>query len=136
MIAAFCIPGPPQGKERPRFTRSGYAYTPPKTKEYEALVRSCWQQQSGVRFPDGVPVKATVKAFFQIPQSLSKKRRSLLMGAPHTKKCDIDNLLKAVFDSLNTYAYADDSSVYSVVAEKHYSDSPRVEVVLEAETHE
>ena len=30
------VSGQPQGKGRPRFTRNGRAYTPDKTREYEA----------------------------------------------------------------------------------------------------
>lgn len=32
------IPGTPQGKARPRFSRTGHAYTPDETRRYEARV--------------------------------------------------------------------------------------------------
>ena len=41
----FTIPGPPQGKGRPRFTKSGHTYTPAKTAEYEKLVQAEYIRQ-------------------------------------------------------------------------------------------
>jgi Holliday junction resolvase RusA-like endonuclease len=131
----FTIQGAPRGKGRPRFARCGNhvkTYTDAKTTAYERMVQLCWKQQSGQRMPDGVPIKAYVRAYFPIPKSASKKRRAELEGTPHTKKCDIDNLLKSVFDALNGVAYTDDSAICYVVAAKIYSASPRVEVVLES----
>ena len=36
----FRVNGMPQGKARPRFTRQGRAYTPKKTRDYEAALAS------------------------------------------------------------------------------------------------
>lgn len=47
-----------------------------------------------------------------------------------TGKPDADNIIKAILDALNTYAYKDDAEVVSVTAEKRYSTTPRVEVTL------
>jgi len=45
----FTIPGPPQGKQRPRFVRSGFPYTPPETTDYENLVRQVYIRAVGHR---------------------------------------------------------------------------------------
>lgn len=133
MTMKFVIPGTPVGKGRPRFTRNGHTYTPEKTRAYEALVQRCWREQCGGICFHGTPIEATVYACFPIPQSLSKKKRAELAGEPHTKKPDLDNVLKAVFDALNGFAYEDDALIYKVEAEKYYSDFPRVEVTLKTE---
>ena len=46
----FTIPGPPQGKGRPRFSRRGKfvtTFTPDKTVLYENLIRMEYQRQCG-----------------------------------------------------------------------------------------
>jgi Holliday junction resolvase RusA-like endonuclease len=41
------IGGPPTAKGRPRMTRRGFAYTPAKTRKYEAHGRLAAQQAAG-----------------------------------------------------------------------------------------
>ena len=51
----------------------------------------------------------------------------------HTGKPDLDNVLKAVFDAMNNWAWKDDSQIWSVVASKWVcggDESPRVEVAI------
>ena len=47
-----------------------------------------------------------------------------------TKKPDLDNIAKAILDSLNGIAYKDDSQIVSLLISKKYSDRPRVEIAL------
>ena len=132
MTEHLIIPGEPVAKGRPRVTRTGHAYTPEKTRLYEAHVRDVWKRQSGKHFEAGTPLKATIDGYFPIPKSLSKKRRTELNGTPHIKKCDADNLAKSILDGLCGYAYDDDSAVSVLIVTKRYSEEPRVEVFLEA----
>ena len=48
----------------------------------------------------------------------------------HTTKPDGSNVLKAIEDGLNGIVYVDDSQIVMSHIEKHYSDSPRVEVTV------
>ena len=134
----FTIPGPPQGKGRPRFSRRGKfvtTFTPDKTILYENLVRMEYQRQCGTeRFGDDVPLKMRVTAYFAIPKSASKtKRADMINGAiMPTKKPDADNVLKIVADSLNQYAYPDDVQIVFAAVTKIYDLEPRVEVMLES----
>lgn len=130
MKITFTVPGKPRGKERPRFA-NGHAYTPDKTKDYEEKVGWCWKLQSGESFGENIPIKMKVAAYFPIPQSASQKKRAALDGTFHTSKCDLDNLIKCLADSLNGRAYPDDAAISVIHAEKRYSDRPRVEVCLE-----
>lgn len=130
-VARFVVPGVPVGKGRPRFTRQGRAYTPKKTREYEALIRRCWQEQSGVRFPDGVPVVICFTAYFPEPKGWSKRKRAEMDGSLRVGKPDTDNILKALEDALNGAAYADDSAVMIGKCVKRYtSEEPCVSVRL------
>lgn len=130
----FIIPGEPVGKARPRVVRTGNftrAYTPKKTADYEATVRGSFLETSkGDKFEEGVALYAKVSAYFGIPKSTTKKRREKMLAGEiePTKKPDIDNILKAIFDACQPDLLKDDSYIVDVVARKHYSDRPRVEV--------
>ena len=135
MRVEFTVPGTPRGKGRPRFSRQGnkvLTYTPDTTSSYENLVRWCWKEQCGERFEKGVPIQVEIRGFFPIPQSASQKKKLALRGAPHTSKCDCDNLAKSVLDALQRLAFWDDASVCDLRVSKRYDDNPRVEVVIES----
>lgn len=57
-----------------------------------------------------------------MPKSWSIKKKKELEGAPHRSKPDIDNLLKAIYDSL----LDDDSSVYYVTAVKYWDEEGKI----------
>lgn len=134
MIFEFEIPGEPKGKGRPRFTRSGHAYTPESTASYENLVKLCFTQKyHGTQpIPHGVPVKAHITAFFPIPKSVSKSRAADMERGFElpTKKPDTDNLAKIVLDALNGMAYHDDAQIVRLTVQKSYSREPRVLVEI------
>ena len=125
----FLIPGQPKGKARPRVTRNG-TYTPKATREFEALIRSCYAKNCGsFSFPPGVPLCATIHAYFAIPKSYSKKQREALVFQPHPKKPDADNIAKAVLDSLNGHAFSDDGAIARLTVHKFYTDqAPHISV--------
>ena len=132
MKIKFTVPGAPVGKGRPRFIRSGHTYTPQKTRDYEDKVVQCWKCQSGKGFAPSVPLAADIAAYFPLPKSLSKKRAAEMDGTPHTKKCDADNLAKAILDALNTHAYQDDSAIAFLSVRKYQTTAaPRVEVTIQ-----
>lgn len=139
---AFTIPGEPVGKGRPKFsTRGGFVktYTPERTRDYEKLVRDCFVAQCGDAylgyFEPQEPVYLTVVAYFQIPKSASKvKRAEMQMDVLRpTKMPDLDNVVKAVLDGVQTVAMHNDSQVVGITASKHYSDNPHVVVILSNE---
>ena len=129
----FIIDGPPKGKGRPRFTRDGHTYTPAATREYEQLIRACWQIQNGKSFPQQTPLKATILAYFPIPKGTSKKKLQAMIDSPCTKKPDADNVAKIILDALNGFAFQDDNAIYALKVFKYYSDKPRVCVCISDE---
>ena len=123
------IPGEPKGKGRPRFY-NGHAVTPEGTREYEKLVSAAYIS-SGGKYYEG-PIGIRIRAYFQIPKSVSKKSQcAMLTGAMKpTKRPDADNIAKIILDALNGVAYKDDSQVIDISVMKMYSAEARVEVEI------
>ncbi|WP_143287345.1 RusA family crossover junction endodeoxyribonuclease [Caloramator quimbayensis] len=131
----FIIPGEPKAKARPRMsTKTGIAYTPKETIQYENWVKTCFIEQGGNKI-DG-QISAKITAYYSIPKSTSKKKREeMLKGKIRpVKKPDVDNIVKSILDSLNKIAYDDDSQVVKCDVEKFYDENPRVEVELKEGT--
>jgi len=131
----FVVPGDVVGKSRPRFTnRNGYvtAYTPKRTMDYEKKVREAYLEiYQPLKWVDKEPLEMVINAYFQIPTSVSgKKRTRMLIDEYPTKKPDLDNCIKSVADALNGMAYEDDSQIVSIVARKFWSESPKLEVTI------
>lgn len=133
MKYGITIQGEPMAKGRPRLGK-GKTYTPQKTKYYENMVKLIYMHKHGctVDNMDG-KLKLTVRAFFGIPKSKSKKlkKQMELNEERPIKRPDIDNVIKIIADSLNGIAYADDSQIVEVVAGKYYSNQARVEMEIE-----
>ena len=148
---SFTVNGDPQGKARPRFSRAGKsvrAYTPTTTQKYEELVRYCAvsaRQKEKVK-PISADMSISIKAYFKVPTSYSKKRKERCLNGEErpSKKPDSDNIAKIVLDGLNPKMkvdhvqhkavcvheglYRDDKQVVSLKVDKYYSDKPRVEI--------
>lgn len=128
-LICFTVPGVPVPKARPRVTIRG-TYTPKSTREFEGRVLYAWMEQSGDSFPPGAPLCVHVWAHFPIPKGGSRARRAALEGAPHTKRGDLDNVVKAVLDALNGAAFPDDAAVCQIFAAKDYRSEPGTAVVI------
>ena len=130
----FSVPGAPVAKARPRFTKNGHAYTPDKTRSYEAIVKLCaMKAMKGKKLLTGA-ISLSVTAFFPIPKYFTKAIRDKAMsgGLWHQKKPDWDNVGKIVSDALNGVVFSDDAKVSRAIVEKRYSEFPRVEVSVES----
>ena len=134
MIYEFEVPGKVVGKGRPRInTNTGITYTPTTTKDYETLI----QQYFLIKYPRYRPIENRIKveivAYIGIPKSTPKKSiESMLDGTiSPTKKPDIDNIVKAILDALNKFAYNDDNLVCKIDVEKKYSLEEKVYIKVE-----
>lgn len=122
MTITFRVPGAPQGKGRPRFTKGGITYTPTATRQYEDLIAYAYRLQGGRHFGH-VPLRVVITAVFPVPKSYGKKVRDQI-GAGIVrpmKKPDGDNIEKAVLDALNGIAYHDDIQVVELMWRKDYT---------------
>ena len=121
MAFTLTIIGIPTAKGRPRLTtRGGFAraFTPTKTREAESDARGQverqWNQEP-LTGPIGVVME------FHMPKPKSLKKGTV----HHSKKPDLDNLIKLCGDSLNGLVWSDDSIICSLEAFKRYSDTPK-----------
>jgi Holliday junction resolvase RusA-like endonuclease len=123
------ILGTPVAKGRPRVCKWG-TYTPEKTVNYETLVKEMFIISKQSKLNGALAMD--IRAFFPIVKSTSKKNRQLMIDQEllPTKKPDIDNIIKILTDSLNGLAYDDDSQIVMVLAQKSYSEEPRVELTI------
>lgn len=135
--AEFTIPGPPQGKGRPRFSSYGgrvHTRTPEQTVLYENLVKTEYERQCPDRepFAKDVPLEIEITARFAPPESVSKKKRTAMLEGivRPTKVPDADNVAKIILDALHGVCYLNDSSVVKLVVTKVYDSTPRVDVTV------
>ena len=151
MRVNFTIEGPPVGKARPRVTRT-VTYTPKKTSQYENLVRYTAINSIKGMFDKDEPLEVKIIAYFEIPKSLSKKRKALCLANKvlPTKKPDADNIAKIIMDGMNPKmkrdkrlhkmvevmrgVYHDDKQVTTLLVKKRYAERPRVEVRIKIDT--
>lgn len=133
-VIEFIVWGEPCGKGRPRFTKDGRAYTPQKTRTYEAEVVSSFRRDCPgfVPWEKGVPLKVRIKAVYAIPQSASGAARSRMLSGQTrpTRRPDLDNLEKCLMDAGNAVIWHDDAQIVDVKCVKEYGAEPRVEVVV------
>ena len=134
MICEFEVPGKIIGKGRPRLNSyTGVVYTPTRTKDYESLV----EQYFLLKYPrfkalEG-RIKVSIIAYFSIPKTTKKAdiNEMLENNISPTKKPDIDNIVKAILDSMNKFAFKDDNQITKLEVEKKYSLEDKVYVKIE-----
>ena len=131
----FQILGPPKHQQRHRHVTTG-KFT--RTYDPSAKDKTNFLLQAKQYAPKS-PIVGVVKlrVWFCMPRPKSHYRTGKFAGilkdsAPirHTKKPDIDNLLKLVMDSLNKVFWKDDSQVCNVIAQKLYDEKPRVVIEI------
>jgi Holliday junction resolvase RusA-like endonuclease len=126
------IGGPAVAKGRPRITRRCIAYTPAKTRKYEAHGRLAAQEAMDGRPPIAVPVRAEITVDLPVPVSWSAKRQDAALRGEirPTSRPDVDNFCKSACDAINQIVVTDDSLVVELVAERRYARIPKLSIVI------
>ena len=116
---SFEIPLPPRGKDRPRVTKSGHAYTPAATRKWESTLALMAQEH----LPRGVieeAVRVDVLAVIARPKKLLRRADpDGLIWAP--VKPDADNILKSALDALKAF-WRDDALIVDTRILKAYAE--------------
>ena len=126
------IYGEPIPQGRPRFTKTGHAYDPDRSRNYKQLVRF-WVTQHLKKIDDWKPFEnalcVDLTFYMGIPSSWSKKKRiQAIQGQirPTSKRLgDLDNMVKGVTDAISGLVYVDDSQIVNLGISKYYSETPR-----------
>ena len=131
MIFEFDIEPVEQARPRATRMRKGIrVYDPKKVtvlkRQLGRLARQAMQERCLKPF-DG---ELTVRFEFYRPvqASISRKERDRRLSGVHrpTVKPDLSNYIKALEDGLNGIIWIDDNRIVQIVAEKKYSDRPRI----------
>ena len=131
----FTVYGTPTPKGRPRFSTRGkfpVAYTPEKTKAYEFEVGMMALAAMGGTKPLEGALEAFIYVTYAVPASYSKKRLEACLSGleKHTKKPDLDNVVKSVIDGMDKIVFDNDSQITSIHATKVYGEVEKVEVMV------
>lgn len=139
LSVSFFVPGQPVGKGRPRAAKRGshiQLYTPEKTASYESLVATAAHgaMRGAAPIQGACHVEMDIRLMVPLSWSARKRNQALDGQILPTKKPDMDNVLKAVFDAINGIVWQDDVQVIQVQASKRYSAIPGVAVVIKPMT--
>jgi len=128
--------GNPQALKRHRTFRRGKfigSYDPSQKEKEDFLLKV---QSKAPPEPIKEPIALSV--FFHLPRpqahfGTGKNSGKKKASAPvwHTKRPDLDNLVKFILDSLNGVFWLDDSVVTKLTAIKIYSERPMTEILIE-----
>ena len=127
---SFSVDGDPVPQPRPRITTRGghgHAYTPARHAIHGYRQAIALAAKAAGCQPHAEPVDVVVDFVFGRPMSHLRKC-GVRDGAPRLPRADIDNLAKAVLDSLTGIAWEDDAQVRRLVVEKSYEAKGRTTV--------
>lgn len=123
----------PVEQARPRATRFGKSiriYDPKKVTVFKRQLGRLTRQAMQERYLEPFDGELTVRFEFYRPvqKSISQKERAMRLSGVHrpTVKPDLSNYIKALEDGLNGIIWIDDNRIVQIVAEKKYSDRPRI----------
>ena len=135
MLVSFFVAGQPIPQPRPRVsTQGGFAraYVPRKHKVHK------WQRAIAAAWPqlDRVDGTLWVELLFTMPRPKAiTRKRSANLRMWHATAPDVDNLVKAVLDALNSTAWADDGQIAQLTAAKRVAgdgDTPGALISIHA----
>ena len=113
----------PKGWSRPVITTATKGL-----KDWERKIASAAQVVTSGMLITGAVV-LTITFYLPRPQSLAKTIRL------HTKRPDLDKLIRGATDALTNVLYRDDAQIVSITASKHYTatteEAPRAEFRIE-----
>lgn len=90
-----------------------------------------WAAEARLRLPlqclEADPLRVSIRAFFALPNSWSKKKKAELIAMPHRQKPDGDNVMKALVDCY----WKNDERIASWSIEKFWDDGNGARIEIE-----
>ena len=129
MAITFSVPGNPVPQPRARVsTRGGFAraYVPSKHPVHDYRTQLAVAARLAGLTPTGEPLSVVIDAVFERPKS-HRNKSGVKATAPVLPRPDVDNVAKAVLDSLQD-VMGDDTMVARLVVEKSYGQEARTTV--------
>lgn len=129
MAITFTVPGDPVPQPRARITTRGkfaHAYTPKSHPVHGYRSSLAAAARAAGLIQTGKPLSVVIDAVFERPKSHMNKA-SVKATAPVLPRPDVDNVAKAVLDSLQD-VMGDDTMVARLVVEKSYGEEARTTV--------
>ena len=130
------ILGDPKAQKRARACNVGRYINiyDPSSKEKRNLLKII--QDKAPEKPFTNPLALTIYYFMSRPKGhygTGKNAGKLKDNAPvqHSKKPDLDNLIKLTIDAMNKVFFYDDSQIYKLTTSKVYDEKPRTEILIE-----
>lgn len=136
-VVAFSLSGLPRGKGRPQTAvrgRHAIIYTDAKTRRYESSVNAVAVKKMAGRPPLTGGLSLSLQFRMPIPASATKTAKAAMAAneRPHITTPDFDNLTKAICDGMNKVVFHDDAQVCRAFIVKIYSETPGVDIRVEA----
>jgi len=110
----------PRGQERVRFTRTGRAYTPAKTRKITEQIRQKWEAL-------GSPEVETEWFSVRIVAVILPPKNQ---QHPLPPRPDADNIAKLVMDALQGHAFPNDSRCWQLSVAKRYGEKQGISVTF------
>jgi len=129
MAITFTVPGNPVPQPRVRVsTRGGFAraYVPSKHPVHDYRTQLALAARLAGLTPTGEPLDVVIDAVFERPKSHLLKK-GVKATAPKLPRPDVDNVAKAVLDSLQD-VMGDDTMVARLVVQKSWGQEARTTV--------
>jgi len=133
-MISFTIKGDPKALKRHRSFRRGKflgQYDPSQGEKEDFLSLA---HSNAPEKPIDIQVKLKAMFIFSRPKNHYRSNgmvKSQFLDVAHTKKPDIDNLVKFIMDALNGVFWKDDSLIYRVDAYKIYGEMPYTQIEIE-----
>ena len=129
------IPGLPVAKARPRVTKTGKAYTPKKTRDWERMAAQVIALTWGPTPPIDRSIKVIVTAVYPRPKRRPPNVDSEYWGTGlriwRPSRPDLDNIVKAALDAAQLAGgIKDDALVVELKATKLYASTHEGPMVL------
>ena len=122
----YVIYGIPRPQGRPRFARIGKFVKTYERKE-DTRYKENVSAQLVAQKPDFFEGAIELSVIFHLPRPKTLPKKIL----HHTKKPDIDNLIKGLLDSCKGILWHDDAQVITLRVAKIYGSPPMVEIEIE-----